>query len=262
MAYMSITMLHVAQGNVDSALAWEEREPSTMWRSFALAGVYQAAGRKPQADAALTLLVRKCSVGAAYQVAQAFACRGEANRAFQWLEKAYRQRDGGLSQFNGDPLMASIVKDPRNAAMLRKPKLADWSWEQRRPPASTFRKVPEHVSAVLDRSGPAPASQPLARAQAKPETIEQAIVETEQRIARLGAELQDAHQLLAVQKADLVRGREEEVGARLVPRVAETLVQSTGEKAALFRSLFRGHDGQHSTSPQKPSGGSTRSGSR
>lgn len=76
--------------------------------------------------------------------------------------------------------------------------------------------------------------------QTKPETLEQAVAETEQRIACLDAELQDAHRLLSVQKADLVRTREEEVGARLVPRVAEAPAQSTGEKVALFRSLFRG----------------------
>jgi len=82
----------------------------------------------------------------------------------------------------------------------------------------------------------------LPEKQTKPETIEEAVAETEQRIARLDAELQDARRLLAAHKADLVRAREDEVGVRFVPRVAEAPTQSTGEKVALFRSLFRGRD--------------------
>lgn len=125
MVHMNLALLHLAQGNVDSALASMEQEPSDLWRNSGLAIVYQAAGRKPQADAALALLIRKYSVGAAYQVAQAYAYRGEADRAFEWLETAYRQRDGGLSQLKGDPLMANIWRDPRYAALLRRLKLAD-----------------------------------------------------------------------------------------------------------------------------------------
>jgi tetratricopeptide (TPR) repeat protein len=124
LVHLSIAMLHLAQGNADSALAWAEQEPSDLLRSFGMAIAYQAAGRKPQADAALALLIRRYSVEAAYQVAQAYAYRGETDRAFERLEKAYRQRDGGLSQLNGDPLMANTAKDPRYAAMLRKLKLA------------------------------------------------------------------------------------------------------------------------------------------
>jgi hypothetical protein len=82
----------------------------------------------------------------------------------------------------------------------------------------------------------------LPEKQTKPETLRKYVAETEQRIARLDAELQDARRLLAAQKADLARAREEEVGAHLVPREAEAPAQSTGEKVALFRSLFRGRD--------------------
>lgn len=32
------------------------------------------------------------------QIAEAYAFRGEAARAFEWLERAYLARDSGLSQ--------------------------------------------------------------------------------------------------------------------------------------------------------------------
>ena len=41
----------------------------------------------------------------AYQIAAVYAFRGEADRAFEWLDRAYVQRDGGLTEMKGDPLL-------------------------------------------------------------------------------------------------------------------------------------------------------------
>jgi hypothetical protein len=46
-----------------------------------------------------------------------------ADRAFEWLERAYAQRDGGLAQLKGDPLLKSLERDPRYAAFLKKMRL-------------------------------------------------------------------------------------------------------------------------------------------
>ncbi len=50
---------------------------------------------------------------AAFQIAEIYAYRGETDKAFEWLERAYKQRDGGLSQMKGDPLLRSLERDPR-----------------------------------------------------------------------------------------------------------------------------------------------------
>jgi serine/threonine protein kinase len=60
---------------------------------------------------------------AAYQVAEIYGYRGETDKAFEWLERAYKQRDGGLSQMKGDPLLRSLHSDPRWHAFLKKMKL-------------------------------------------------------------------------------------------------------------------------------------------
>jgi len=64
-------------------------------------------------------------VEAAYQVAEVYAARGEVDLAFAWLERAYDQRDGGLSQMKPDPLLRSLHADPRWFPFLRKMGLAD-----------------------------------------------------------------------------------------------------------------------------------------
>ena len=49
-----------------------------------------------------------------------YAWEGDKDRAFQWLDRAYRQRDGGLTYVRADPILASLRSDPRYAALLRK----------------------------------------------------------------------------------------------------------------------------------------------
>ena len=61
----------------------------------------------------------------AYQIAEVHAFRGESDLAFEWLERAYVQRDPGVSEIKYDRLMHGIVGDPRYKAFLRKLKLPE-----------------------------------------------------------------------------------------------------------------------------------------
>ena len=71
----------------------------------------------------LAELVGKDAASWAYQIAQVHAFRGEANEAFAWLERAYAQKDPGLPDIKGDPLVAGLKSDPRYAALLKKLRL-------------------------------------------------------------------------------------------------------------------------------------------
>jgi superfamily II DNA or RNA helicase len=70
--------------------------------------------------------------------------------------------------------------------------------------------------------------------------LERSILQTEQQVARLDAELQNARGLLEASRDELTRLREEEGRAQQDSRGAAAPVQSSAEKIALFRSLFRG----------------------
>ena len=61
----------------------------------------------------------------AYQIAQVYAIRGEPDLAFEWLERAFDQRDSGLHYVMADPDVRSLHADPRWDAFLRKMGLAD-----------------------------------------------------------------------------------------------------------------------------------------
>lgn len=115
----------LAQGRAEEALAEVLREPEEWARLWAPAIIHHAEGRRAESDAALQALIAKYQDLAAYQVAGAYATRNELEPAFQWLERAYDQRDPGLSEMKCEPSFHPLHADPRWAAFLRKMGLAD-----------------------------------------------------------------------------------------------------------------------------------------
>ncbi|MBZ5646055.1 MAG: protein kinase [Acidobacteriia bacterium] len=122
-AHAVLGQVYLAQSHPQEALAEMEREPDLNWRLYGLALANHALGRARESDAALAELTAKYDTTNAFQVAEVYAFRGEVDRAFEWLERAYAQRDGGLTWIKGDPLLKSLQRDPRYAAFLKKMRL-------------------------------------------------------------------------------------------------------------------------------------------
>ena len=120
---LGLTLL--LQGKTDAALQEMMQETDESGRLMGLPLVYHALGRRSESDAALAALKSKYADVAAYQVAEVHAFRGEADLAFEWLDRAYDQRDGGVTQIKKDRLMRGLVGDPRYTAFLRKMKLPE-----------------------------------------------------------------------------------------------------------------------------------------
>jgi len=121
--HSSLGGVYLAQAHPQEALAEMERETEPDFRLYGQALAYHALGRKKESDAALAEYVVKYQADSAFQIAELYAFRGEADRAFEWLERAYAQRDGGLVEMKGDPLLKSLERDPRYAAFLKKMRL-------------------------------------------------------------------------------------------------------------------------------------------
>jgi len=125
LAHANLALNLLAQGRGEEALAEAQQEPEQWARLRARAIIHHATGRHAESEAALQELIAKHQVGAAYQVAQVYAARNEADQAFAWLERAFEQRDPGLSNLKTDPLLRPILADPRWRAFLRKMGFAD-----------------------------------------------------------------------------------------------------------------------------------------
>jgi serine/threonine protein kinase/thioredoxin-like negative regulator of GroEL len=114
-----LARVYLAQGRLQQALEEIQQEPEPVWRLFGQVLVYHALDKKDDADAALSEFVAKYSDDSAYQVASAYAFRGQTAKAFEWLDKAYTRRDPGLSDIKIDPLLLSIRSDARYSAFLK-----------------------------------------------------------------------------------------------------------------------------------------------
>jgi predicted Zn-dependent protease len=89
-------------------------------RTFLYAIAYYALGRKKESDAALIELIAKYRADDAHLIAQVYAFQNQSDEAFEWLDRAYAQRDSDLIGTNVEPLLKSLHHDPRFAAFLKK----------------------------------------------------------------------------------------------------------------------------------------------
>jgi adenylate cyclase len=105
--------IRLEQARLEEALQAFEQEGVASLRVQGVAMVHGAAGRPAQAQTALDELIRIGADDSAFQIAEAFAYRGQADPAFEWLERAREQRDPGVSQIQSGPLLRKLHGDAR-----------------------------------------------------------------------------------------------------------------------------------------------------
>ena len=115
--------MHLLRSEPEAALAEFQKESEDWRRLYGRAMAFHGAGKRKEADAAQGEFVRKYGDVGAFQVAEICAYRGETDRAFEWLERAFHQRDSGLSGIKGDPLLGNIEQDLRFRRFLQKMEL-------------------------------------------------------------------------------------------------------------------------------------------
>jgi TolB-like protein/Flp pilus assembly protein TadD len=116
----SLSDLLAAKGQYEAALAEAKLEDDTLWRLIALAKAYHYLGRKAESDAALAQLIHDSPTDAPFNIAYVYALRGEKDKAFEWLERAVKERDPGLADVAAIPYLASLHDDPRWLPFLRR----------------------------------------------------------------------------------------------------------------------------------------------
>jgi serine/threonine protein kinase/lipoprotein NlpI len=122
-SHLLLGQIYLVQSKLPEALAEIQREQDPLFRGMGLALVYHAEGKKKEAEDVLTAFIEKSQDAWAVQIAEIYAYRGEIDKAFEWLERAYKQRDLGLSEIKGNPLLRNLEKDSRYTAFLQKMKL-------------------------------------------------------------------------------------------------------------------------------------------
>ncbi len=106
-------MAFLLKGEPEAALAAFAEETDEEGRLIGRALAYHALGQAAESDAALGELIEKYEQGAAFNIAYVLAYRGEADRAFEWLDKAVQYNDSGLAFIAVQNLFVNIHDDPR-----------------------------------------------------------------------------------------------------------------------------------------------------
>ena len=124
-AHYGVGVALLARGQLDEALKAIDQVGDGIFRLLGLAIVQYARGCTTESDAALRQLIERGAGGAAFQIAEAYAYRGNADVAYEWLERAYAQRDAGIPFAKISIFLKNIQGDRRWRPFLEKLRLAD-----------------------------------------------------------------------------------------------------------------------------------------
>jgi adenylate cyclase len=121
-AALGIALL--ARGEPAAAVTVMQQETDEAFRHYGLALALDAVGRHSDADSELAALETGYPDSSAENIGSVYACRSELDKAFAWLDRAYRQRDGGLATIRFDPCVKNLLPDPRFKVLLSQLNLA------------------------------------------------------------------------------------------------------------------------------------------
>ena len=118
--HVHLTTIDVLRGNVTDALRNAELEPPGSWRDYALALARVTQSDRAAADAALQKLINENAASGPFQIAAVYGLRNEPDKMFEWLDRAYTERDSGLTQLLVTPFILNYKDDPCFAAFCQK----------------------------------------------------------------------------------------------------------------------------------------------
>ncbi len=112
-------MNELMRGNPQQALD-AFRKSDSVYRPAGIAMAEHTLGHARESQQALDQAIASEGTSGAYQIAQAYAWRGETDKAFEWLDVALVHNDGGLTFLKSDLVIAKLAHDPRFAVLLEK----------------------------------------------------------------------------------------------------------------------------------------------
>ena len=119
-----LALVEAKRGDGEAALKAAAQESDPDWRAYAMALAQQARGDARAADAALNTLIAGHSDDMSFQIATVYAFRGDADKTFEWLDRAYEKRDPGVMAIIDNPFTRELQSDPRFGTFCKKVGLA------------------------------------------------------------------------------------------------------------------------------------------
>ncbi len=118
--WQMLALVEAKRGDGEAALKAAAQESDPDWRAYAVALAQQARGDRVAADAALNALITGHSDDMSFQIATVYAFRRDADKAFEWLNRAYEKRDPGVMAIIDNPFTRELQSDPRYGEFCKK----------------------------------------------------------------------------------------------------------------------------------------------
>jgi len=122
-AHYHLGLSYLMQGKPEEAIEEIEKETVEDWKMQGLALANYGAHKNAKADSLLQGFIKEYQLVSAFQIAEIYGYRNEADKTFEWLEKAFNLRDGGLTTIIDNHWFNTIKSDPRYVPFLEKMKL-------------------------------------------------------------------------------------------------------------------------------------------
>lgn len=119
-AHAQIARAHLERKQYDAALAEAKLEPSSMHRLTMIAMAEAARGDTAAAEQATQELIRAHAEDNPWRIAVVYAYRGDAERTFEWLERAVTARDPRIINTVTNPDLERYHSDPRFVAFCER----------------------------------------------------------------------------------------------------------------------------------------------
>ncbi len=123
--YALLALCYLQLARHDDAIAALERAVAGADQDFPLAilgHAYAVAGRRPEAEGVIRKLQAQSQTRhvPAYYMAVIHVGLGDRDRTFEWLERAFVERDENIAPLKVDPLFAPLRQDPRFRSILQR----------------------------------------------------------------------------------------------------------------------------------------------
>jgi TolB-like protein len=125
---INLSYILLRKGEPDQALLAADLIPEEGWRLQARACILYTLGRQQESDADLALFIDGREEFWGYQIAEIYAWRNQPFEAFLWLERAFQNRDPGMSAMINDSSLRNLHNDVRWEPMLAKMGLLE-AWQ-------------------------------------------------------------------------------------------------------------------------------------
>jgi TolB-like protein/Flp pilus assembly protein TadD len=118
--HFALALIHISRGQADTALQEARLESGAMYRRMGIALAEAARGDQAAADEALRIMIAEQAQENPWRIAVVYAFRREADKMFEWLDRAYALRDPRMLNLRSQEFFEPYNSDPRFIALCEK----------------------------------------------------------------------------------------------------------------------------------------------